>query len=135
MTRALIGYYSARTVQARADLEAVLAMVRRGYVPIQLARCHYLMAVLLTNSGEWDDAIFHARTAVSVAEDGNLVWMQSQCHAALGTLSAYRGDWHNAEMHIDRAQHTAEGPTTWRRWPPPASLPPLSPAPRTSPRR
>ena len=78
-------------------------------MPIQLARCHYLMAVLLTNSGEWDDAIVHARTAVSIATDDQLVWMQSQCHAALGTLSAYRGDWHNAEIHVDRANHTAAG--------------------------
>jgi ATP/maltotriose-dependent transcriptional regulator MalT len=109
VTRASIGYYSARAGQTRSDLEAVLAMVRRGYVPIQLARCHYLMAVVLTNSGEWDDAIIHARTAVSIAADDHLVWMQSQCHAALGTISAYRGDWQGADMHIDRAHQIVAG--------------------------
>jgi ATP/maltotriose-dependent transcriptional regulator MalT len=78
-------------------------------VPIQLARSHYLMAVLLTNSGEWDDAFIHARTAVSIASDDHLVWIQSQCYAALGTLSAYRGDWDNAECQVDQAKQTAAG--------------------------
>jgi ATP/maltotriose-dependent transcriptional regulator MalT len=109
VTRASIGYYSARVAQARSDLESVLAMVKRGYVPVQLARCHYLMAVLLTHNGEWDDAIVHARTAVSIAADDHLVWIQSQCHAALGTLFAFRGDWDDAEKHIDRAERMAAG--------------------------
>lgn len=109
VTRASIGHYSARSHEARADLDSVLAMVRRGYAPVQLGRCHYLMAVVLTNSGEWDEAFLHARTAVSVAEDDHLIWIQSQCDAALGTLSAYRGDWQAAEFHIDRASRTAAG--------------------------
>ena len=110
-------------------------MVRRGYVPVQLARCHYLMAVLLTNSGEWDDAIVHARTAVSIAADDQLVWMQSQCHAALGTLFAYRGEWDDAENQIDQATSWPPVPTTSRPWPPPGSPPPPWPGPGTSPRR
>jgi DNA-binding CsgD family transcriptional regulator len=109
ITRATIGYYSARTGQARSDLEAVFALVRRGYVPIQLARSHYLMAVVLTNSGQWDDAFIHARTAVSIAADDHLVWIQSQCEAAVGTLCAYRGDWRGAEMHVDQAMQMATG--------------------------
>jgi DNA-binding CsgD family transcriptional regulator len=109
VTRASIGHYSVRTVQARSDLEAVFALVRRGYVPIQLARSHYLMAVLLTNSGDWDDAFIHARTAASIASDDHLVWIQSQCHAVLGTLAAYRGDWDNAETQVDQAKQTAAG--------------------------
>jgi ATP/maltotriose-dependent transcriptional regulator MalT len=109
VTRASIGYYSVRTREARSDLEGVLAMVRRGYVPVQLGRCHYLMAVVLTNGGEWDEAFLHARTAVSIAEDDRLIWIQSQCDAALGTLFAYRGDWQAAEFHIDRASQTAAG--------------------------
>ena len=92
VTRASIGYYAARSAQARADLQAVLVMARRGYVPVQLARCHYLMAALLINSGEWEDALVHARTALSIATDDHLAWMQSQCHATLATLLAYRGD-------------------------------------------
>ncbi len=91
VSRANLSYYSNRGESARADLRAVLAMVRRGIVPVQLARCHYLMAAVLTNAGEWDDAELHARTALSIAADDHLVWMQSQCHAALATLLAYRG--------------------------------------------
>jgi DNA-binding NarL/FixJ family response regulator len=109
ITRATIGYYSARPSQARSDLDTVLAMVKRGYVPVQLARCHYLMAFLQTHRGEWDDAIVHARTAVSIASDDQLVWIQSQCHAALGTLFAYRGDWHEAQFHTDLATTLAAG--------------------------
>lgn len=67
------------------------------------------MAALLTISGEGDDAIVHGRTALSIAADDRLVWMESQCHAALGTLLAYRGDWHSAESHIARANEPAVG--------------------------
>ena len=107
VARASIAYYSARTVEARADLHAVFSMVRRGTVPVQLARCHYLMGALLTNSGEWNDALVHARTALSIATDDGLVWMESQCHALLGTVLAYRGDWQNAEVCIAKAGETA----------------------------
>ena len=72
VSRASIAYYSGRTAEARNDLQAVFSMVRRGTVPVQLARCHYLMGALLTNSGEWDDALVHARTALSIATDDRL---------------------------------------------------------------
>jgi ATP/maltotriose-dependent transcriptional regulator MalT len=109
VTRANIEYYSVRSAQARVDLEAIFGMVRRGFVPVQLARCHYLMAAVLTNSGEWDDAIIHARTAVSIADGDRAAWMRSQCHAALGILFAYRGDWLDAESQIDEAWELAAG--------------------------
>jgi len=109
VTRANIEYYSVRTAQARADLEAILTMVRRGRPPVQLARCHYLMAAILTNTGEWDDAVVHARTAVSVADGDRMVWVRSQCHAALATLFAYRGEWDDAGSQIDRAKELAAG--------------------------
>jgi ATP/maltotriose-dependent transcriptional regulator MalT len=107
VARASIAYYSGRTVEALNDLRAVFSMVKRGTVPVQLARCHYLMGALLTHSGEWDDALVHARTALSVATDDRLVWIESQCHSLLGTLLAYRGEWQNAEVAIGMAGDTA----------------------------
>ncbi|HEX4431696.1 MAG TPA: AAA family ATPase [Frankiaceae bacterium] len=109
VTRGNIAYYSGRIPQARADLEVVLGLARRGHVPVQLARCHYLMASILTSTGEWDDAELHARTALSVATDDRLVWMQSQCHAALSILNGYRGEWDAAEFHRERGRGLAHG--------------------------
>jgi tetratricopeptide (TPR) repeat protein len=109
ITRANINYYSDRGKQSRADLDAIFEMVRRGIVPVQLARCHYLMALVQTNTGEWDDAELHARTALSIAADDRLVWVQSQCHAALATLLAYRGEFSDAEVHLQLALETTHG--------------------------
>jgi DNA-binding CsgD family transcriptional regulator len=109
VTRANIAYYSALGAPARADIDAVLEMAQRGQVPVQLARCHYLMAGILTATGEWDDAERHARTALSIATDDELVWMQSQCHGALATLLAYRGEFEDAEQQLERAREMARG--------------------------
>jgi len=103
VTRATLAHYSARPASALADLRVVLGLIRRGAVPVQLARCHFLMASILTNRGNWDEALIHARTALAVASDDELVWVLSQCHAALGTLLAYRGEWEVAEHHVARA--------------------------------
>ncbi len=107
VTRATLAYYSAQPMSALADLQVVLGLIRRGSVPVQLARCHFLMASLLTNRGDWDEALIHARTALAVASDDQLVWVLSQCHAALGTLLAYRGEWEGAEHHVARASDIA----------------------------
>jgi DNA-binding CsgD family transcriptional regulator len=107
VNRATLAYYSARPMSALADLRAVLDLVRRGSVPVQLARCHFLMASILTNRGDWDEALIHARTALAVASDDQLVWTLSQCHAALGTVLAYRGEWEGAEHHVARASAMA----------------------------
>jgi len=107
VTRATLAYYSARSASAQADLRAVLGLIRRGSVPVQLARCHFLMASILTNRGDWDEALVHARTALAVASDDQLVWVLPQCHAALGTLLAYRGEWEEAEHHVARASEVA----------------------------
>jgi hypothetical protein len=73
---------------------------------IQLARS--LMAVLLTNGGEWDDAFIHARTDFSLAADDHLVWIQSQCHAALEPSPPTEGTG-TAPVYIVLAKQTAEG--------------------------
>jgi hypothetical protein len=49
------------------------------------------MATLLVNSGDWDEALVHARTALSIATDYRQIWIEAQCHAALATILAYRG--------------------------------------------
>jgi DNA-binding CsgD family transcriptional regulator len=70
------------------------------------------MGALQTHTGEWDDALVHARTALSVATDDRLVWIESQCHALLGTLLANRGDWRHAEVNISIAGETAARSST-----------------------
>jgi ATP/maltotriose-dependent transcriptional regulator MalT len=107
VTRASLGYYSARLGSTMTDLRVVLRLARRGSVPKQLARCHYLMAATLMARGDWDDALVHARTALSLAADDQLVWVQPQCHAVLGMLLAYRGDGEGAQHHVSRARTLA----------------------------
>src|SRR6202042_2456187 len=58
----------------------------------QIARCHFEMATLLVNSGDWNQALVHARTAASIASDEQQIWIGSQCQAVLATILAYRRD-------------------------------------------
>jgi ATP/maltotriose-dependent transcriptional regulator MalT len=65
------------------------------------------MATLLVNSGDWDGALVHARTALSIATDYEQVWVEPQCHSVFATVAAYRGDWEVAAVHIASAKRLA----------------------------
>jgi DNA-binding CsgD family transcriptional regulator len=107
VTRGTLGLYAGLTTIAIDDHRAVLRGVRWGSVPNQIARCHFQTATLLINSGEWDEALVHARTALSIASDERAVWIEAQCHSVLGALAAYRGDSELATQHVTTAQEMA----------------------------
>ena len=66
------------------------------------------MSTLLVNSGDWDEAVVHARTALSIASDYEQVWVEPQCHSVLAAVLAYRGDFELAARHIATAEMLAE---------------------------
>ena len=107
VARGTLGLYAGRTAAAIRDHRAAVRAARRRPVPAQIARCHFQMATLLVNSGDWDEALVHARTALSIASDYEQVWVEPQCHSVLATIQAYRGDWDLAAHHIEAAKALA----------------------------
>jgi DNA-binding NarL/FixJ family response regulator/Tfp pilus assembly protein PilF len=107
VTRGTLGLYAGRTVDAIGDHRAVLRSARRAPLHSQIARCHFQLATLLINSGDWDEALVQARTALSIASDYEQVWIEAQCHAVLATVVAYRGEWELAERQIAVANELA----------------------------
>jgi DNA-binding CsgD family transcriptional regulator len=106
VTRGTLGLYAGRTTSAISDHRAVLRAAQRSSVH-QIARCHFQMATLLVNSGNWDEALVHARTALSIATDYQQIWIEAQCHAALATILAYRGEGQLAARHHGTAETVA----------------------------
>jgi ATP/maltotriose-dependent transcriptional regulator MalT len=106
ITRGTLGFYAGRTMAAAADLRAAIRVAPRNLAPAQLSRAHLQLAQLLLTSGEWDDALVHARLALSLISDEQLMWIEAQAHAALATLAACRGQWATAASEVSAA-HTA----------------------------
>ena len=108
VTRGTLGLYAGRTADAIRDHRAVLRSATHRPVQAQIARCHFQMAILLVNRGDWEEALVHARTSVSIASDYEEVWVGAQCHGALATVLAYRGEWELAAGHITTAEALAD---------------------------
>ena len=106
ITRGILGFYACRTVAAAADLRAAVRVAPRNLAPAQLSRAHLQLAQLLLTSGEWDDALVHARLALSLISDEQLMWIEAQAHAALATVAACRGQWATAASEV-RTAHAA----------------------------
>ena len=91
---------------ATADLRAAVRIASQSSASAQLPRAHLHLAQLLLSSGDWAEALVHARVALSLTSDERQLWMEAQTHAALGTLTAYRGEW-QAAGHMSAAQAAA----------------------------
>ena len=107
ITRGTLGFYAGRTMAATADLRAAIRVAPRDAVPAQLSRAHLQLAQLLLSSGEWDDALVHARLALSLISDEQLMWIEAQAHAALATVAAGRGQWATAVGEVSAAHAAA----------------------------
>ena len=106
ITRGTLGFYAGRTMAAAADLRAAVRVAPRNSASAQLSRAHLQLAQLLLSSGEWDDALVHARLALSLTSDEQLMWIEAQAHAALAAVAACRGQWATAAREVSAA-HTA----------------------------
>jgi len=101
--RGALGFYAGRHTAAVADLRAAVKLARRGPASSQLPRAHMHLAQLLLYTGEWDEALAQAHTALSLVADERRVWMEAQVHATLARVLACRGDWAGAEEHLAAA--------------------------------
>jgi DNA-binding CsgD family transcriptional regulator len=100
IARGVLGFYAGRTTAAIADLRAAIRLARHGAAAAQLPRAHMQLSQLLLSSGEWDEALVHARAALSLVSAERRVWMDAQVHAALARLSGGRGEWQRADEHV-----------------------------------
>jgi DNA-binding CsgD family transcriptional regulator len=107
IVRGTLGFYAGRTTAATADLRAAVRLARHGSATQQLPRAHLHLGQLLFDSGDWDEALMHARLALSLTSDEKLMWIESQAHAMLGSLLASRGEWDTATEHVRAAQDAA----------------------------
>jgi ATP/maltotriose-dependent transcriptional regulator MalT len=107
IARGVMGFYAGRTTVAIADLRAAIRLARHGAAAAQLPRAHMQLSQLLLSSGEWDEALVHARTALSLVSAERQVWMDAQVHAALARLFGSRGEWQRAAEHLAAADAAA----------------------------
>jgi DNA-binding CsgD family transcriptional regulator len=108
LTRAILGFYAGRNVQATADFRNVIRLVRQGAQTAELPRVHLQLAQLLIIGGEWDEAVLQARLGLSFVDDGGQVWIEAQAHAALASVMASRGQWTEAIAHTKSARAVAD---------------------------
>ena len=107
IVRGALGFYAGRTTAAIADLRAAIRLARHGAAAAQLPRAHVQLSQLLLSSGEWDEALVHARAALSLVSAERRVWMDAQVHAALARLFGGRGEWQRAGEHLAAADAAA----------------------------
>lgn len=107
ITRGTLCFYAGRATAAIADLRAGVRLSRRVGSEHALPRAHLQLAHLLAATGDWAEGFLHARLALSLVDDEQLVWMQAQVHAVLGRLHACQGDWDDAEAHVTAAVDAA----------------------------
>ena len=98
--RGVLGFYAGRTTAAIADLRAAIRLARHGAAAAQLPRAHVQLSQLLLSSGEWDEALVHARAALSLVSAERRVWLDAQVHATLARLFGGRGEWQRAGEHL-----------------------------------
>jgi ATP/maltotriose-dependent transcriptional regulator MalT len=107
IVRGVLGFYAGRTTAAIADLRVAIRLARHGAAAAQLPRAHVQLSQLLLSSGEWDEALVHARAALSLVSAERRVWMEAQVHAALARLFGGRGEWQRAGEHLASADAAA----------------------------
>ncbi len=107
ITRGTLGFYAGRTMAAAGDLRAAVRLAPQNSASAQLSRAHLHLAQLLLSSGEWDDALVHARLALSLTSDEQLMWIEAQAHAALAMVTACRGQWAVAAREVSAAHNAA----------------------------
>jgi DNA-binding CsgD family transcriptional regulator len=107
IARGVLGFYAGRTTAGIADLRVAIRLARHGAAAAQLPRAHVQLAQLLLSSGEWDEALVHARAALSLVSAERRVWLDPQVHATLARLFGGRGEWQRAGEHLAAADDAA----------------------------
>ncbi len=108
VTRGMLGFYAGRVHGPVDDLRCAISLARRGAGLAQLPRAHVHLSQLLFRLGDWDEALIHGRTALSLLTDDPHVWEQAQVHSAVVAVTAARGEWDIATAHVAVAQRAAD---------------------------
>ncbi|GGV34835.1 helix-turn-helix transcriptional regulator [Streptomyces spectabilis] len=91
---------------ARHDLRGAVANCRATTVPLRLLSTSAL-AQTLHRLGEWDEALIHAESAASIADDADQWWLKPVTHGVAAQILAARGAFGRAAEHLRTA---GEGP-------------------------
>jgi ATP/maltotriose-dependent transcriptional regulator MalT len=107
VVRGTLGFYAGRTTAATTDLRSAIRIASQNSAAPALPRAHLRLAQLLLSSGDWEEALLHARLAQSLISDERQMWTEAQAHAILATLTAYQGRWEAAAEHVRAARDAA----------------------------
>ncbi|MEI5100767.1 AAA family ATPase [Streptomyces sp. PmtG] len=96
---------------ARRDLLGAVANCRTTTVPLRLLSTSAL-AQTLHRLGEWDEALIHAESAASIADDADQWWLKPVTHGVAAQILAARGAFDRAEEHLRTAAEVPGGAET-----------------------
>ncbi|KUF17945.1 MULTISPECIES: LuxR family transcriptional regulator [Streptomyces] len=96
---------------ARRDLLGAVANCRTTTVPLRLLSASAL-AQTLHRLGEWDEALIHAESAASIADDTDQSWLKPVTHGVAAQILAARGVWERAAEHLRTALDVPGGAET-----------------------
>ncbi|MFD0416993.1 AAA family ATPase [Streptomyces sp. NPDC127108] len=100
---------------ARQDLLGAVANCRTTTVPLRLLSASAL-AQTLHRLGAWDEALIHAESSASIADDTDQSWLKPVTHGVSAQILAARGAWERASDHLRTALDVpggAETPVAW----------------------
>jgi DNA-binding CsgD family transcriptional regulator len=104
--RGLLRMWSHDLDGAAADLEKSLVAASAGASFAAREGARLYLAEVRYRQGRWDEAVLHAQTAASVADDSDQVWLAALPHATAARPLAARGHAAAAE-HLQRAEAAA----------------------------
>ncbi len=96
---------------ARRDLLGAVANCRTTTVPLRLLSASAL-AQSMHRLGEWDEALIHAESAASVADDTDQSWLKPVTHGVAAQILSARGAWERAAEHLRTALDVPGGTET-----------------------
>ena len=105
--RGTLDFYATRYTAAIADLSAAVRLLHRGGTAAHFPRAHVHLCQSLFETGDWDAALVHARTALSLTAGERTTSVEAQAHAVAGIVLVSRGEWDTAGTHIVRGREVA----------------------------
>ncbi|EPH42666.1 AAA family ATPase [Streptomyces aurantiacus] len=111
LARGQLRLWSDDLAGARQDLLGAVANCRTTTVPLRLLSASAL-AQTLHRLGEWDEALIHAESAASIADDTDQSWLKPVTHGVAAQILSARGAWERATEHLRTALDVPGGAET-----------------------
>ena len=106
--RGMFEVYAGQHGAATASLHGFIERSHRGLQTVHLSRAETLLALALVARGEWDEAAVHARTAIGLAADEDLVLMLAQAQAVAAIALSTGAASSTAPEYVDSARRSAD---------------------------